>query len=820
VSEHVIILHRWTDSYADYASYIDHAAYRVSYVTTARAKPGLPAAAASVAVVSGTDNRAEVRAAVDRHIEKHGRPARIVALQEVDLDVAAELREELGVPGMTPAELQPFRDKLAMAARLAAQDVPIPAAAAATDPGAVEDFAGQHGWPVILKPVRGTASALVSRLDGPADLDSYEFPPDTAMMAQAYLPHRILHVDGVAADGDLSVWRASRYVNTCFGFTCGDALGSVEIDEAVLLKVIEEFTRRAVLAMSTDPWVFHLELFASDDSSDPELHVLEVGARPGGAEVPFVWREVHGVDLMAAAVAIQLGQQLPASARRTDPIDGAGEYGGWLLVPTPVERPCRVLAATPQTGLDDAPYAERLPAPGQYLDALLGYEHSGARFRFRGPTSADVERAIERTVSRFDYRCEPVDPAQPPQVVIVGTGGRAYREYALEDASAHGDVAMVADTPADWETPYLVGHQVAESLDVEALTRAVGAALGPHAGRAGLLTWSEVLLEKTAEVASRLGLAHMSPAAVRNCRDKLNTRRLLEKAGLPSARYAVVHSLAEAVDTAARIGFPVVVKPRALAGSSGVVLARDSAQLAEVYRHAASAVFPGLDPLAGVLIEEYLDGPEISVDSVVVAGDVHCVNVTRKRIGFAPFFEEIGHLVSPWRHEPWADELTGLVAQIHEALGVTTGVTHAELILTPRGPRLVELNGRLGGDFIPLLGRLATGVDLTAAAMDAALGVVPDLRPTRDHCAEVRFLYPAHDGVVERIDVSRAHGVPGVERVVALAEPGQHLLLPPRGVVPRLAAVIAVGRDAAECAKSLDEAVSLIEVSVSSTEKE
>ncbi|MFD5920093.1 ATP-grasp domain-containing protein [Kitasatospora sp. NPDC058201] len=827
---HVVVLHRWTDSYADYAAYLDHTAYRVSYVTTPGGRAGIPASAsAAVAVVPSTEDRAAVRAAVDRLTAEHGAPARIVALHEVDLDVAAELREELGVPGETPARLRPFRDKLAMARRLAAQGVPVPATGPAPDRAAVAGFADRHGWPVILKPVRGTASSHVTRLDGPEDLAAYAFPPDVAVLVQSYVPHEILHVDGVAADGDLRVWRASRYLNTCLDFTRGDALGSAEIDDPALLKAVGEFTRRAVLAMSAEPWVFHLELFASADGSEPEFHVLEVGARPGGAEVPFVWREVHGVDLMAAAVDIQLGRPLPAfpfpADRAEDGHEGdhegddEGEYGGWLLVPTPAARPCRVLAATPQTGLEDGPYAERLPAPGRHLADLPGYEHSGARFRFRGRTTADVERAIRRTVDRLDYRCEPVDPARPPHVVLVGTGGRVYREYALRDAAAHGRVSTVNDAPADWELPYLAGHLVADTGDADALTRAVAEALAGDTGPVGLLTWSEVQLERTAEAAERLGLPHMSPEAVRNCRDKLRTRRLLEQAGLPSARYAVAHGLDEALAAAESIGYPVVVKPRALAGSSGVVLAASPTALTELHRHADRAAFTGLDPLDGLLIEEYLDGPEISLDCVVVAGEVHAVNLARKRIGYPPFFEEVGHLVAPWHHEPWAGETTDLVARIHAALGVTTGVTHAELRLTARGPRLVELNGRLGGDFIPLLGRLATGVDLTAAALDTALGLVPDLRPVRDDCAEVRFLYPAQDGTVARLDVSGAREVPGVERVVALAEPGQRLLLPPRGVVPRLAAVVATGPDAATCDRVLNEAFSRIEATITPAEE-
>jgi biotin carboxylase len=159
------------------------------------------------------------------------------------------------------------------------------------------------------------------------------------------------------------------------------------------------------------------------------------------------------------------------------------------------------------------------------------------------------------------------------------------------------------------------------------------------------------------------------------------------------------------------------------------------------------------------------------------------------------------------------DDLTALITRTHQALDVRTGVTHAEVRLTPSGPRLVELNGRLGGDFIPYLGQLATGVDLTLAAADLALGHVPDTRATRNLCAEVRFLYPPHDGVVRSLDVSAATDVAGAE-VVMLAAPGSTLLLPPRGVVPRLAALIVTGDTPQACRDALDEASSLIRLEI------
>jgi hypothetical protein len=91
-----------------------------------------------------------------------------------------------------------------------------------------------------------------------------------------------------------------------------------------------------------------------------------------------------------------------------------------------------------------------------------------------------------------------------------------------------------------------------------------------------------------------------------------------------------------------------------------------------------------------VLVEEYLDGREISVDSVIFEGLVDCVRVARKRLGFEPYFEEVGHLVTEWCHEPWALPIREPVVQTHRVLGVTHGVTHADISLTREVRRLPD----------------------------------------------------------------------------------------------------------------------------------
>ncbi|MGQ0841947.1 ATP-grasp domain-containing protein, partial [Actinokineospora sp.] len=256
-----------------------------------------------------------------------------------------------------------------------------------------------HGWPIVIKPRAESSSAGVVIAHRPTDIQM----PANAMV-QAFHPGRIYYVDGVFDGTRLDIWTASRYLQSCVDFRSGSVLGGVQEDDPEILDRVGAFAERALRALSNQPVVVHLELFVDGD----RCAFLEVGARVGGGEIPFLWREVHGYDLMAAAFQIAIGQR----PQPVLPFDRGGEITGELLAPAPARRPCRILEATPMVGRVPCLYAEDLLRPGDVLpNADAYYEHVGGRFRFRGPTSAAVEAAIEATAREFRVRAEPLPVA-------------------------------------------------------------------------------------------------------------------------------------------------------------------------------------------------------------------------------------------------------------------------------------------------------------------------------------------------------------------------------------------------------------------------
>jgi biotin carboxylase len=331
----------------------------------------------------------------------------------------------------------------------------------------------------------------------------------------------------------------------------------------------------------------------------------------------------------------------------------------------------------------------------------------------------------------------------------------------------------------------------------------------------GVLSWDEALIVTTAHVAHELGLPGAGIDAIEGCRDKFRSRTVLTAAGVAQPRFEFVTDEARAVEVAQDIGYPVIVKPRGLGASIGVVLAEDAESVRGAFAAAETASLIGAKAYqGGALIEEYLVGPEISIDGAVVDGRYTPMFVGRKSVGMYPYFEELGHVIDAADDLLRDPDLLSTLSRAHRAIDFRYGVTHTEVKLTGRGPVIVEINGRLGGDLIPLLARFATGIDPGAVAVDVARGREPDLpSATGGTCVGVRFGYPSEDCEVESVSVPAPDPDTGVLASAALVEPGTRLRLPPAEFISRHAYVICGGRDADACAAALDRAHSRIRLS-------
>lgn len=389
------------------------------------------------------------------------------------------------------------------------------------------------------------------------------------------------------------------------------------------------------------------------------------------------------------------------------------------------------------------------------------------------------------------------------RVLLIGTSAATYRGYLLRSLARRHDVWLFSERDLTWEEPYLAGSTRVDTTDVAAM---LAAARGVAAQ--AVLTWDDDRVVQTAAVADGLGLHGATAAAAGRCRDKHATRTALAAAGVPQATSLPVASLREARAAAATLGYPLVLKPRALNASQGVVRVDAPDQLAARFRIALAGG-------SGVLVEEYLDGPEISVDAFWTRGRGTVAFVAHKELGFPPYFEEVGHLVDGADPLAADRDVAELLRAAHAAVGFDTGWTHTELRLTPTGPRVVEINARMGGDRIPEVAALALGLDPAALAAAVAAGQEPPLRPTRRRVAAVRFLYPDRNVIARAVHVDAARLPAGVVTVDPIARPGQELRLPPDGhVSSRYALITAVADTAAQVLADLDAAAGAVHLEI------
>lgn len=296
----------------------------------------------------------------------------------------------------------------------------------------------------------------------------------------------------------------------------------------------------------------------------------------------------------------------------------------------------------------------------------------------------------------------------------------------------------------------------------------------------GVVSSCDYYLPAVAAVAAELGLPGSGRAAVAAACDKASTRRICSAAGVPGPEFGIAADPDELLGLAERIGYPVVVKPVDLCGGMFVRRVDDGEELRAAV--AEIAAFPvnarGQERAAAVLVEQCLDGPEFSVETVTFDGRTTVIGITDKQVIGEPWFIEAGHMF-PAALEP---EVEAGIAEVARAaigaLGLDNTVAHTEIKLTADGPRLVEVNPRPAGNRITELVRRVTGIDLAAVCAEVALGRKPDLsrKETGIGSAAIAFLVPERTGVLGAI--TGAEEWANDERVVDydLAAPGKQVI--------------------------------------------
>jgi hypothetical protein len=299
------------------------------------------------------------------------------------------------------------------------------------------------------------------------------------------------------------------------------------------------------------------------------------------------------------------------------------------------------------------------------------------------------------------------------------------------------------------------------------------AALGPHAP-GGITTFSERALRRTAGLAAALGLPFHTPETARALTDKHRQRALLAAAGLPGPESRMVVDRAGLCEAVARLGGPAVVKPVRGEASADTHLVNGPETVPDGLGIGVDRPF---------VVEAYLRGRDegafgdyVSVESVVSGGEVTTIGVTGK-MPLLPPFRELAqfhpcHLGPEEQHR-----IATLAADAARALDVRYGLLHTEIKLTPDGPRIIEVNGRIGG-FVHELYRRSSRIDLLAAGLDVACGRSHGLDPQQPDRVYFQWsnMPPPEGGILrDVVGTDRVRAEPGISGYTRLVPPGTDL---------------------------------------------
>lgn len=342
--------------------------------------------------------------------------------------------------------------------------------------------------------------------------------------------------------------------------------------------------------------------------------------------------------------------------------------------------------------------------------------------------------------------------------------------------------------------------------DLEGLEAAARAVRGAH-GLDAVFTAGTDFSAAVAWLAARLGLPGIPHEVALRASDKLRMRAAFAAAGVASPRFACLRrgdDPARAMEKAG-LPLPLVVKPADSMGARGCRLARTEAELAEACADALPHSRSGQ-----AIVEEYMDGPEFSLDAIVVDGEVRLRGFADRNIFFSPYFVELGHTMP----SAWPADIQAEVFRVFrdgvKALGITRGAAKGDMKWCPATKRAMvgEIAARLSGGYMSgWTYPYASGIEVTREALEAAAGLDPDpAAPDRGWVSAERAFISIPGRVSRIAGLRAAESTPYVKNLFTRADAGDCCVFP-RNNVEKCGNVISQAPARAEAVEAAESAI-------------
>jgi biotin carboxylase len=367
---------------------------------------------------------------------------------------------------------------------------------------------------------------------------------------------------------------------------------------------------------------------------------------------------------------------------------------------------------------------------------------------------------------------------QKKRILILGAG--VMQGPALKIAGEMGLETVAADADNRAPSIPLAGRfEQVDLKDKEGIER-LARSLMEEGGLSGIMTAGTDFSAAVAWAAEKLGLPGIPYETALDASDKERMRRRFRAAGVPSPEFVILKEIpSPEAGFSLPFPWPVVVKPVDNMGSRGCRRVDCPAEFREALADALRFSRSGR-----AIVEEYMEGPEFSVDALVYQGEITICGLADRHIFFPPYFIEMGHTMPTDLADEKARALLEVFKAGVRALGITNGAAKGDIKLTPKGPMIGEIAARLSGGYMSgWTYPYASGVEPTRGAIQICLGQRPDrLEPEKNRtCAERAFIsIPGKVRSIHGLDEARA--VPGVKDLFLRIETGSSVMFPENNV--------------------------------------
>jgi biotin carboxylase len=294
----------------------------------------------------------------------------------------------------------------------------------------------------------------------------------------------------------------------------------------------------------------------------------------------------------------------------------------------------------------------------------------------------------------------------------------------------------------------------------------------------------------TAALASKaLKLPYNPPEAVEACRNKLKSRQLLRKVGLPVPNFYCYSTNEEPGPLAEITPFPCVLKPLSLSASQGVIRANHPEEFVKAFKRIAALLrTPAIqvsreDTNDRILVEDFVEGKEVALEGILKRGRLTVLALFDKPDPLdGPFFEETLYVTPSRLTSESQAQLAQTIALATRALGIVDGPIHAELRVNSRGFWILEVAARSIGGLCSRTLRFGTGISLEELVICHALGMQLPSTDLEGGAAGVMMIPISRSGYLHRVTgIEEALALGGIEQVTITAKSGQKLIPLPEG---------------------------------------